>query len=325
MNSNNQIGDMLSTLPMYALLKDKFTGAKITFVAASTNYPIPFLDINPYIDKVLIYDKSTLGSTINFYQKLRAVKYQIGIVQSTIKLSGTSHIINFLSGAKLRVGVDSIDNKKNKDSYFLNVKKNFNWVEEKVHQSERSFQLAAQLFDDKPENKFSAGKKISFNKEDECFVQEFLEPLRKSEAKIIGIHPGAGKTENIWDADNFVMLIDMLNKEKKISVVITCGTMDEMIVNKITEELKKLNIPFLIAKDFNLKQLAALLDQVDLFITNDTGPMHIAGASEVKQISLFGPTQSWEWGPTGKNKINIQSKSKNINDISVDQVLKSIS
>jgi len=321
-SSNSHIGDVISTLPMYAKLKDKFSHSRITFVAAKTNYPIPLFDINPFIDEVIIYDKSSLGSVINFYKKLRKKKYDIGIAQSAIKLSRTSHIINFLSGAKIRIGVSSIDTEKNTASYLLNVKKDFLWKNK--HQSIRSLELIDQIFEDaaaESNKKYLDSVKINFTHEDEEAVQDFLKDLKANTEFLIGIQPGAGKKENIWNVKNFIDLVQKINEKKKASVVITKGPLDNEIVNTLSKGLTELNIPFLTEKNLSIKQLAALISKFDLYITNDTGPMHIAGTTDVKQISLFGPTSSDEWGPRGKDKINIQSSTENINDISVEEVL----
>ena len=142
---NNQVGDMICSLPLYAALKKKFPEAKITLVAAKTNYPIPLKDINPYLDKIIVYDKSSLKTIFNFYRELRKTKYQIGIVTSTFAYSTTSHIINYLSGAKIRVGVKSIDGKINKAAKYLNVKKDFYWDKEKKHQTERNLDVVRQI------------------------------------------------------------------------------------------------------------------------------------------------------------------------------------
>ena len=60
-----------------------------------------------------------------FIRSFRQKKYELGIVPSTVKVSTTSHIINFLSGAKQRVGVRSIDGVKNPASSLLNIKCRF--------------------------------------------------------------------------------------------------------------------------------------------------------------------------------------------------------
>ena len=67
---NNQVGDMICSLPLYFALKKKFTEAQITLVAAKTNYPIPLKDINPHLDNILVYDKSPLKTVFKFYTLL---------------------------------------------------------------------------------------------------------------------------------------------------------------------------------------------------------------------------------------------------------------
>lgn len=315
---------MIATLPMYAALKEKFPGSYITFAAAPTNYPIPFIDINPFLDEVLVYDKSSFRTLAGFYKKLWKRKYDLAIAQSTIKMSRTAHVICFLSGAKIKLGVAGVDAEINKAAYLLNMKKPFNWISEKKHQGERGLEMISQLFDEKLLLKdYSKSTGINFNDTDIKAADNFLKQF-KDDNYILGIHPGAGKLENIWDYKNFIEVIKKLNEKEKVNIVITCGLIDEEIVSKISASLKELQIPFLIAKNFSIKGLAALISKFRLYITNDTGPMHIAGSTFVNQISLFGPTDAWEWAPFGQNKISIQSPSKNINDISISEILQKI-
>ncbi len=57
----------------------------------------------------------------------------------------------------------------------------------------------------------------------------------------------------------------------------------------------------------------------DLFISNDTGIMHVSGTTETPQISIFGPTNPFNWAPIGPNKYFIR-KSELIEDVAVDDV-----
>ena len=60
-------------------------------------------------------------------------------------MNAQSNIINFLSGAKIRVGVNSVDGIKNKSSFLLNVKSDFHWNANKTHQIDRGLDIVKQL------------------------------------------------------------------------------------------------------------------------------------------------------------------------------------
>ena len=318
---NNQVGDMICSLPLYVALKKKFPKAQITLVAAKTNYPIPLKDINPYLDKILVYDKSSLKTIFLFYRELRKVKYQIGIVTSTFAYSTTSHIINFLSGAKVRVGVKSIDEKINKAAKYLNVKKDFLWNKEKKHQTKRNLDVVRQigcvLAKEERDN-----IRFELNETDTLFAESYLLKTFPDKSRmIIGFHPGAGKKENIWPTEKFIEVIKQLYKKYNNYVLLTAGMTDRETIKSITNELKSLDISFEIAENFEIKKLAAVLSRINLYITNDTGPMHVAGLVGTKMISLFGPTKAYEWAPSMENQFYIQSETVNINDITIEQVL----
>ncbi len=309
---------MLCSLTLYKAVKKKYPDARITLVAAKTNYEIPFFDINPYLDRVIVFDKSSPKTILKFIKELRSRKYQIGIVPSTIALSRTSHIINWISGAKFRVGVKSIDGKENKSHKHLNIKSNFNWKEK--HQSFRNLEVVKQLGCDLSEEEIKSIR-INFSESDLDFANDFFRtnfPDRSK--KVIAFHPGAGKEANIWDLKNFLKLIKKLYKDCGNYVLLTSGWTDEKIIESISNELQPANIEHKVLHNALVKKLGAILSLVDLYITNDTGTMHIAGYSGTKMISLFGPTNPEEWAPKEKNQKHIKSATANINDINVEEV-----
>ncbi len=170
---HNQMGDMICSLPLYAALKKKYPDAKITLVAAKTNYPLPFFDINPYLNNVIVFDKSSIKNIFMFYKKLRKMKYQIGIVPSTVKISRNSHLINFFSGAKIRVGIKGTDHKTNSLGYLLNIKSTFHWDKNNTHQTERNLDVVKQFGCDLNENEKLAIKLLP-EEEDHTFAQQII-------------------------------------------------------------------------------------------------------------------------------------------------------
>jgi ADP-heptose:LPS heptosyltransferase len=64
----------------------------------------------------------------------------------------------------------------------------------------------------------------------------------------------------------------------------------------------------------------AIISKLNLFITNDTGVMHLASGFSIPVISLFGPTNVYEWGAIGTGKVSIQAFKGNMNNIETEKV-----
>jgi ADP-heptose:LPS heptosyltransferase len=310
---------MLCSVPLFAALRHMFPDAHITLVASPINYEILFSDINPYINDVIMYDKAGPRSIRRFLKKLRKRDYQVGIVPSTVSISRTSHIINYLSKAKVKVGVKSIDGKKNDTEFLLNIKSDFMWDKQKLHQIERNLDIGRQIGCDLPPE--DRRIKILLCEDEVIFAQEFIDanfPDRKR--PVITFHPGAGKTPNRWSIDNFTRLAERMYKAYNCYVLITSGRIDEAITAEMKEKLEKLGIESIILKDTPVRKVGAVIKLTDLYITNDTGVMHVAEGVDANIISLFGPTNAYEWAPKGINNIPIQSKTDSINDVMIDEV-----
>ena len=319
-NTNNQLGDMICALPMFYALKKKFPDSKITLLRAATNYEVNYLQINPYIDDVVIMDRSSLKTTKDFIKKLREKKFDYGIVPSTLETSTTGHIINFLSGAKKRVGISRRDEDINKFAFLLNVKKEFDWNKKNISQAQRALEVIEQIgctiTNEEIEN-----ISVELTEESNKIANEFILNNFIEGKPIIGIHPGAGKEDNRWSVNNFAEVVEKLQVKHDAEFLITCGAIDTEEVNKLTDMLTQKKIKFAVENAQNLKILSALMRKLSLYICNDTGTLHLASLNKVNTIGLFGPTSSAEWKPIGSKTVCLQSPTKNINDLKPETVL----
>jgi ADP-heptose:LPS heptosyltransferase len=313
---HNQIGDMLCSLTLYKALKKKFPQAKITLVLSPTNYEIDFKELNPYADEIIFYKKGRISNIIKFYKDLRKTKFQIGIVPSTIKVSNTSHIINFFSGAKIRVGVKSVNGKPNKASILLNVKSDFDW--ESRSQSERNLDVVRQIRCDLREDEINSIK-FNVSQDDMDYADKFTAINFPDKNKfIIAFHTGAGESYRLWKTENFIKLIKKIYDKYNCYVLITSGAIDSDVIGKIknAEELKGINPVF--AENLPLKKLAAILQKTSLYITNNTGTLHLAHYSGVRTLALFTSSQVNDWAYKSETESYVSADY--INDISVEQV-----
>ena len=317
---HNQLGDMLCAVPLFAALRYRFPDSEITLVASPINYEILYNDINPYIDNVIVYRKSTFKELREFYKQLRSRKYDLGVVPSTVSISRTSHIINYLSRASLRVGVRSIDGKLNKTEFLLNVKSDFKWDEKKMHQTERNLDVGRQLgieFKEKEKER----TKIKLSNDEKIFAEKYIEENFVIKDKpIFAFHPGAGKVQNRWALNNFTELIIMLYKKYNNYVLITSGTIDKELTDKLKNDLNEEGIECIILDNTPIRKVAAVIKRTNLYITNDTGTMHVGGYVNANVLALFGSTNGYEWAPERENVKYIQSPTDNVNDISIQEV-----
>ncbi len=317
---HNQIGDLIVSIPMFYALKKHFPGSQITLLASKTNYEIPFKEINPYIDNVISFDRSSLKKQIKLIKTLRKIKFDLAIIPSTIRFSTTSILISYLSNIKYRVGVESIDNLKNKFSFLLNIKRNFYWKTNKVHQTFRNLEVIKQIgCEITIKEIFESFPRLNENEKNE--TQNIFNENHKSQNILIGVHPGAGKLQNIWKTENFLSVIKYLYKKYNSSFIITSGPNDENVTKHLVLSLNDLKIPFYHAKNLPFKKLLALINYCDLFISNDTGVMHIAGLTDTILIALGNRELKYEWAPLWKNKFYLCSPTNNINDIEVKTVI----
>ncbi len=128
-----------------------------------------------------------------------------------------------------------------------------------------------------------------------------------SSFKHIVIFPGGNWDPKLWSADNFnVTMKLLLEKFHKIKFILV-GSLKEK--NKFYNELIKGIKEDLIIDlfGFNLTLTSAYMKKSDMFIGNDSGLMHLAVASKLRVISLFGPTDDNVYGPYGEGNIVVRT------------------
>lgn len=313
----HQMGDMLCASPMMRSVRNFYPGAHIMLVTKkSTAFDGIFKDNNSPVDEVKYYEHG-FENFLNLAKELKEKKIDLAIVSSTVIFSGTNHFLAHYSEAGYKAGVKSKDYEENSLSYLLNIKNDFLWDSKKVHQIERNLDVIRQINISPLENIIKLSLRDSNGEFAEKFIEEHFPDRQKP---VIGIHPGAGKEQNVWPAGKFAEMINMLHNEYSAYIFISEGPQDAKYVNEVERLLReKYNIRYAKHKG-ELMNNAAIISKLSLFISNDTGVMHIASGFDVPLIALFGPTKAYEWGPVGAKKLAFQGKNDNINSIEILQI-----
>jgi ADP-heptose:LPS heptosyltransferase len=117
---------------------------------------------------------------------------------------------------------------------------------------------------------------------------------------LIGIHAGAHAPARRWPAERFAVVADHLAQRFGAQIVLTGGPGEEQVAQAVAERMvaPALNV----AGQTSLGGLAALIDRLDLFVANDTGPAHLADALGTPSVTIFGPADHRRWAPLDQTR-----------------------
>jgi len=128
--------------------------------------------------------------------------------------------------------------------------------------------------------------------------RDLAETPRAQAGPIVGIHASGGRAIKQWDPERFGQVGARLADERGAIIVLTGGPADRSLVDRIKAVMAPRPV-IDTAGDVDLLMLAALLTQLDLFVTGDTGPMHLAAAVGTPVVAVFGPSAHARYAPTG--------------------------
>ncbi len=274
----NWLGDVLFSTAAIRNIRRNFPDSFIACIIPARCYQI--LKGNPHLDEVIIFDEKerhrNILAQLNFVKLLKAKRFDAVFL---LHRSFSRALICRLAGIPKRLGYYT------KKRGFLLTKKINPPKRDSLHRIDYYLNLIEK-----------AGLKVEdryleffFSDEDLSFVEDFLRKSGMKNDFTVAINPGGNWVPKRWPREYWAQLADRLIEEFNAEVIITGSLSDVSLAAEIKNSMKRR--PILACGILNLKQLGALCKRVDLFITADTGPMHIANAVGTKKIiALFGPT-----------------------------------
>ncbi|HZQ97608.1 MAG TPA: glycosyltransferase family 9 protein [Chloroflexota bacterium] len=119
--------------------------------------------------------------------------------------------------------------------------------------------------------------------------------IPRLERPYVVVHPGSGSPRKNWPVDRFAAMLPAL-RARGLAVVVVGGPADRAVV----EDLLDLDRgPLRVFEELSLPELAGLLRGAALYVGNDSGVSHLAGAVGAPSVVLFGPTLAARWAPWG--------------------------
>ncbi len=290
------IGDVVLTTPVIKAVREQYPDAYIAYLG--DKQAVSLLENNSYLNEIIPYDfsKPAILESPRVMLQLRKRKFDAVV---DLFCNPRTALLMYASGARIRIGKkvegrgklythQIEDNGKPKTA----IQFHYQYVEPL---GVKPTQFKTEIFLTDLEQR-EAKRFLTWQFEtDESYHTQTPRP-------IIGINPGATWPAKKWLKDRFAGLVYLLVNNLNADVVLMQGPKD----GNLAEEVAKQSLAHVsVLPTMGLRQLAAVLSQLSLFITNDNGTMHIATAVGTKTIGIFGPGEENIWFPYNASDGNI--------------------
>ncbi len=277
----NWVGDAVMSTPMIRAVRGNFPHAHISILAKP--WVAPVFENSPDINKILLYEAGGrhkgISGILQLAKDLRAYDFDMAIlVQNAFEAA----LISFLAGIPIRTGYNT-DGRTFLLTHAVPMSKEI----KKRHQ----IQYYLGILEGLGLHTFGQEMNLEISVSDRKRAAEILKNLNISDDNgIIGINPGAAYgSAKRWPKDRYAQLCRKLRQIHRDMPVIVFGGPDEAELGREICQWAGEGC-FSLAGQTNLGEAMSLIARCRLFITNDSGLMHVAAALHIPQIAIFGPT-----------------------------------
>ncbi len=292
----DKIGDVILSTPAIKALRDAYPTSHIAFMVRP--YAREIVEGNPYLDEVIIYDKehyrNGIRGNLKFILALRRGRFDIALI---LHPTARAHMITFLAGIPERVGYDRkwgcLLTKRIPHGKQFGLK----------HEIDYTLDILRYIGIEARERRlYMPVKESSEYKMEGLFERRGI----KDSDVVITLNPGASCSSKRWRPENFALVGDaLIESVRDARIVIISNLKDKAFGDKVARLMKKgcMNL----SGRTSVADVASVLKRSKLFISNDSGPVHIACAVGTPVVAIFGRSDRGlspeRWAPSGKTDI----------------------
>lgn len=278
--STTGLGDTLWGTPAIRSLKESFPDASLSVLTSSIGAQV--LEHNPNVDELFVLGPSPFFSLLRHLSQLKKRQFDAILFFHTSQRA----VLPFcaLLEAPQMIGTKGL----NKDLDFLLTTA---LPQKYQHEIERRLDLVRQV------GAYVSDYHLELitRKEEDKKVQRFLDGHGiPSHIPIIGLHPGAKNLFKQWPPESFIEVGKKLHQHLGCQIIVSGDQSEAILILEIASQIPGA-IPM--AGELDISAFTALLKKMMVFITNDTGPMHMAFAAKTPTVAIFGPTDPNLCGP----------------------------
>ncbi|RJQ17498.1 MAG: lipopolysaccharide heptosyltransferase II [Nitrospiraceae bacterium] len=291
------IGNFILFTPTLRAIRNKYPHAEITLLVKQ-KVVLDIIQEEGLIDNVVHYPqtnspiKNILVQT-SLMLTLRAKNYDLVITNFDAQGWKLSLLVMMTDG-KINIGYKT-------GRWYDKCYDTLLTYDKRVHEVDRHLKIADSLGADITDNV----PIISVKDEDREFAKTIIS---RDGSPLIGMHPGSSEYlwRKRWMSERFAALADRLSERYGAKILILGGK-DEVKLSEKISILMHTAKPLILAGKTTIGQVAALIEQCTLFISNDSGLMHVAAAVRTPVVAIFGPTDPVKNSPCGVGHTIVRS------------------
>ena len=269
------IGDAVLSTSVIQPLRKHFPDAHITFLVGPRAFDL--LATDPNIDATLVYDNR--GEHAGWKGRLRLIK--------TLRREKFDLVVNL------------------RDSLMARCIGSKHWGMIRGDGNRHAVTRYLEVLQRQGVDTTNAHPRLELTEAERTTAHDFLmETGLASERLLIGIHPGGNWEYKLWDGKNYADFASILAEKRNATILLFAGPNERDLQTRVAEMM---DVPPILVQTDDLRHLAALISACDVYIGNDTGPMHIAAAVGTPVVALFGSTNPIRSGPYGDTHTVLQS------------------
>lgn len=310
-----QLGDVVLSLPALGAIRKRFPKARLTAAVGKPGAEV--VALSGFVDETLVVDRVALRdgfkplSIIRLFKLVKDVREKkFDFVIDLHSLSETN-LLGFLSGAPKRLY-------SRRPGRSLDYLANFHprppveTDHRKRHLIDRYLDVLIPL-----EIENADRRPILKARPSDAAVVERILVKAKADAGVplVGLFPGAGHPSRRWPLEQFGSLADFLIRNDQVKVLVFVGPEERAFIKDIRQHFPP---SIVILDQLTISQLAAAQARLAAFVSNDTGPMHIASAVGTPVVLLLDKRAPESYLPQGDVHRVIYNSV--ISDITVDEV-----
>ncbi|GBC63823.1 lipopolysaccharide heptosyltransferase II [Desulfonema ishimotonii] len=288
----NWVGDAIMSTPMLRAVRRNFPNAEIFILAKP--WVAPVFEHSPDVDHILIYDKAGRHGgpwgIPRLCRELRRYRFDLAVlVQNAFEAA----LIAWLAGIPNRLGYDT-DGRSPLLTHAVPMRPHL----KKRHQID--YYLGILQGVSLPS--FGREMTLAVPASERKGAEALLNRCGTTGADgIIGINPGAAfGSAKRWFPERYAELCIRLRKNRPgLPVVVFGGPGEEALGETICRKVGDGCVS--LCGRTTLREAVALIDRCRLFVTNDSGLMHVAAALDIPQVAVFGPTNHTTTSPASRN------------------------